>query len=275
MQRLIAALDAAREVSRQIGALLQGAEQEAAAIFQGGGGDAGGMWDGEGIQSSQGTPPSEPSLGATALSVVLDFIPVVGELKGLAEVVTGHDLVTGEDLGAWRWAGLLGLVGLNEAKLLRHGDNALTLARHADDAMAVAEKEGRLFSKLTPGGGLLAHEARGGHLIARHVGKSDAELVARLAAQPGIKGASSFADRATAEAVTSSALRDNQATIRNWLESSTSPTLKLTYNGDPATPIGRGIMRGAKDVQPMHNAEIILKRDASSGGFILTGYPRP
>ena len=71
-----------------------------------------------------------PSGGEQAASIGLDFIPFVGEIKGMIEVFTGRDLVTGEELGAWRFAGLAGLIGLNELKLLRHGDDVL---RHVDD----------------------------------------------------------------------------------------------------------------------------------------------
>ncbi len=53
----------------------------------------------------------------------VDFSPVGGDLKGFIEVFTGRDLVTGEDLGAWRWAGL---VFLSELRHLRHADNLAT-----------------------------------------------------------------------------------------------------------------------------------------------------
>jgi len=42
------------------------------------------------------------------LSVALDFVPVVGTIKGAVEAVTGRDLVTGQEL-AW-WERLLGIV---------------------------------------------------------------------------------------------------------------------------------------------------------------------
>ncbi len=35
-------------------------------------------------------------------------------------------------------------------------------------------------TRIVPGGGLQAHEAAGGHLIQRHVGQTDADLIARL-----------------------------------------------------------------------------------------------
>ena len=38
-----------------------------------------------------------------------------------------------------------------------------------------------------PGGGLKAHEKAGGHLLARHTGKSEADLIERLEQQRGIR----------------------------------------------------------------------------------------
>lgn len=42
------------------------------------------------------------------LSMALDFMPVIGTIKGVAEAITGRDLVTGQEL-AW-WERLLGVV---------------------------------------------------------------------------------------------------------------------------------------------------------------------
>lgn len=38
------------------------------------------------------------SIGLTLLSVALDFVPIVGDLKGIGEAIVGHDLVTKEKL---------------------------------------------------------------------------------------------------------------------------------------------------------------------------------
>ncbi|MDR4191051.1 WXG100 family type VII secretion target, partial [Bacillus pseudomycoides] len=124
-----------------------------------------------------------------------------------------------------------------------------------------------------PGGGLGAHEARGGHLLERHVGKTDEELLQRLESDTRITGASTFTDRATAENIANNVLNNprNQELIQNWLNNSrNNRPLALPYSGNEI--IGRGIQRGSTTIEEMTNAKIILKKDAN-GKFILTGYP--
>ena len=138
-QRLRQALDEARAVTLQISELLRRAEQEASAPFRGQAEAGAGGADGNG-QASAGSGPTEsggPSGARIAAGLAADFTPVVGELKGFVEIFTGKDLVTGEDLGWWRFAGILGVVGLNEVKHLRHADDVIdaagSIARKGDD----------------------------------------------------------------------------------------------------------------------------------------------
>jgi hypothetical protein len=79
----------------------------------------------------------------TGLSLALDFVPVVGDVKGVVEAVTGRDLLTGEELEPWERAlGLIPLVpgtrllGLTDevVDLGRHGDDLADVGRQADDA---------------------------------------------------------------------------------------------------------------------------------------------
>jgi hypothetical protein len=73
-------------------------------------------------------------------SLAVDFTPGLGDAKGLAEVFTGKDLITGDSLGAWRF---LGLVGLSELRYLRHTDEAAQTAglifRVVDSAAATGQ----------------------------------------------------------------------------------------------------------------------------------------
>jgi len=70
---------------------------------------------------------------------------------------------------------------------------------------------------LVPGGGLMAHEAAGGHTLAKHVGKTVEFLQSRLAAEPGIKAASTFYDRESAEGSLSDLINVRAPEIVRWL----------------------------------------------------------
>ena len=104
----------------------------------------GGAWD-------PGQQAGNRSRAAQAVSLMLDLGPSVGDVKGLIEVGTGRDLVSGEALGAWRWVGLLGLVGLAEARALRYADeavDAVTAARRLREVGVHADEAGDLIKTL-------------------------------------------------------------------------------------------------------------------------------
>jgi RHS repeat-associated protein len=71
---------------------------------------------------------SNQQAAANSTSTVINFIPGIGDAKGLAEVITGKDLITGEGLGNWRWSGLL---LMSEVRSLRQVDDALEVATQA------------------------------------------------------------------------------------------------------------------------------------------------
>ncbi|KAF1681289.1 ribonuclease YeeF family protein [Bacillus sp. SKDU12] len=123
---------------------------------------------------------------------------------------------------------------------------------------------------LAPGGGLAAHEAKGGHLIERHVGKTDEELLKRLQINKKIRASSSFTDRPTAERVANETLTKHKKEIEEWLNSDIGDPLPLPYRGTEV--IGRGVRKGSNEVKDMTNARIVLKKN-EDGSFILTGYP--
>jgi hypothetical protein len=88
---------------------------------------------------------AEATFGLTllsGLSLVLDFVPIVGDAKGIAEAFTGRDLLTGEQLEPWERA--LGLIPLlpvaDAARATRHLDDLADLGgvgRHADELAEV------------------------------------------------------------------------------------------------------------------------------------------
>lgn len=119
---------------------------------------------------------------------------------------------------------------------------------------------------------LAADERRGGHTLKRHVGKSDMELQARLAAEPNISAASTYTDRETAESVVGEVIADNQGRIEQWLRRPGGhPNMVLDYDGRHS--VGRSLRRNAGTSQPCSHAVVVLKWEASDDFIVLTSYP--
>src|SRR5207248_1150303 len=132
--------------------------------------------------------------------------------------------------------------GVAAPALVSRFGRAAAAAAELDAVNDLAPFQEGAMSRLVPGGGLTAHEAAGGHTIAMHVGKTDAELAARLAAQPGIRGASSFTDRVVAESAIGQSLDANQAAINGWLQGGGN---QLVIRHTLAETVGRSLLRGA------------------------------
>ncbi|HWR13724.1 MAG TPA: RNase A-like domain-containing protein [Terriglobales bacterium] len=115
-------------------------------------------------------------------------------------------------------------------------------------------------------------ENRGGHTLARHVGKTDEQLRARLRKEPNISAASTYVDRDTAEHVIGSTLSENSGKIERWrARGSRRPNLVLDYTaGDD--PIGRVMYRRAQGSVPCERALVVL-RAYGDDYFVLTSYP--
>ena len=120
---------------------------------------------------------------------------------------------------------------------------------------------------------LVDHEAAGGHLIAKHVGKTDAELIARLAAEPGISGSSTFYDLVAADRGVDETIQANEAAIRSWLAGS---GYKKAFQHTLTAPVGRVLIPSATTPVDSSRVRIVLVRNAAMpGGFlVLTGYPQ-
>ena len=103
------------------------------------------------------------------VSLALDFVPVVGNIKSLGEAVIGKDLVTGEDLSITeRTLSLLGAVpggtSLKNGKYLKNGrkfakaakrakqagkmKNAVKFSKASARAMAKVKKAPKIFNKV-------------------------------------------------------------------------------------------------------------------------------
>jgi hypothetical protein len=122
---------------------------------------------------------------------------------------------------------------------------------------------------------LSADEAQGGHTLSKHVGRTDAELQERLQAEPNISAASTWTDRAAAEAAVGSALAANRAKIAEWTgRGARRPNLAIDYRGDPAKPVGRCMRHGSSVAVAASDAVVVLKAARDGDGYyVLTTYP--
>ena len=118
---------------------------------------------------------------------------------------------------------------------------------------------------------LAADEARGGHTLARHVGKTDAELRSRLKAEPDISAASTYFDADTAARVVAEVLSRKSDEVRKW-EQRTGSRPNLVLRLDTGEPIGRSIRQGQSNAREVESAVVVL-RWTGSDWFVLTSYP--
>ncbi|MCE6979300.1 RHS repeat protein [Pseudomonas frederiksbergensis] len=128
------------------------------------------------------------------------------------------------------------------------------------------------YSEIVPGGGLAAHEAQGGHLIAKHVGRTNMQLAQRLEAEPTIPAASTFPDRATAESASARALDANKTKIEKFLNGTKG---KTTITHEFPYPVGVSLPNGRTEYLSASKVLLVLIKDARrpEGYFLLTGFP--
>jgi hypothetical protein len=115
-------------------------------------------------------------------------------------------------------------------------------------------------------------EDAGGHTLRRHVGRSDEQLRGRLENERGIAAASTYTDRATAEAAVGNALQQEQDRVQRWLERTGGhPNLVLDYKGE--NPLGRTLHRGETTPLPCDQAKVVLRWLPPGEYYVLTSYP--
>src|SRR5215475_4365910 len=103
-------------------------------------------------------------------------------------------------------------------------------------------------------------EAAGGHVLKKHVGRSDEELRERLERERNISGSSTYTDRATAEQAIGNAIAANRDRIQRWLSRPGRHT-NLVLDYDSENPIGRTLNRGDSQSRPCSHALVVLKFD--------------
>lgn len=126
---------------------------------------------------------------------------------------------------------------------------------------------------------LIEHEAVtgvGGHTIARHVGKTEAQLHARLAAEAHVPAASSFASLEVAERVLFKVLQSNRVAIEAWARTATA-NVKFVTTFAANEEIGYGVVRATGQLEKMSKVRLVLKFQTYQGKpyYILTAFPVP
>lgn len=163
---------------------------------------------------------------------------------------------------------------------------AATVGRTFDIAVPVALSVGlgaaRIIAIRSGRITLIEHEAVagsrvGGHTILEHVGKTDAELLERLARparRPPVM-VSTFASLEVAERAVYQVLRSNQGAIRAWARTA-SPGARQAF-GVAFPNAGRGIARGTTQAVPLNSVRVVLKKEAYNGKlyYVLTAFPVP
>lgn len=122
---------------------------------------------------------------------------------------------------------------------------------------------------------LAGDEALGGHTLARHVGRTDAQLAERLRREPHISAASTYADQATASRVVALALDASRDRVEAWSRrQGRRPNLVLNYTSRDGPPIGRSLRRGSEVAMPCDRAIVVLRwHDRMRRWYVLTSYP--
>ena len=226
----------------------------------------------------------KPGFGARdAASITVGFIPFVGSAQSIVELVSGYDYISGEPTNRWLAAvGVVAGVVPGGKGALKAGAKATKIlgktASHADEFADAAKAATKAPISTVERGWLQFWEGRGignsrGHVIAQHVGKSDADLIARIGSNKKISAASSFTDQATSEAVIGGAIRQNRTQLSAWLRTAQQgDRLPLPYSGTDV--IGRGIKKGQSVVGDRTNAKIILQALGDGKYHILTAFPQ-
>jgi len=129
---------------------------------------------------------------------------------------------------------------------------------------------------------LVQHEALagsrlGGHTILKHVGKTEAELRARLAAERGITAASSFTTLAHTERAISSGLRANANRIQAWARTAGTNRPDLIFNHEVGYIVGQTVPRLSNRLQQVSRLRIVLRLQTYNNMpyYILTAFPIP
>jgi RHS repeat-associated protein len=114
------------------------------------------------------------------------------------------------------------------------------------------------------------HERLGGHTLARHVGKTGQQLIARLRTS-NVPASSTFFDEEGAERMVALTISSQRPAIQAWLRQNPTYNRAFVYRG--TTVIGQLVKRGSTRVEQVTNVRVVLRGDGRGGYYIRTAYP--
>ncbi|MFQ6293153.1 RNase A-like domain-containing protein, partial [Yersinia enterocolitica] len=182
-----------------------------------------------------------------------------GEFFGVpVSVLTSHEAMTPEKAAEILASG----IPTSEAKLMQY-----VFAK----ALLTVTKGTTV--KAETGNTLIYNDNFGGHAVQKHVGKTDAELIARLNSDPRVLASSTFSDMKSAERAIGNGLAENKDQLTNWLAGNQD---HLVLQHEELFNVGRVIPKGSTESHYSNKIVIVIDRDPlmPSGYRIQTAYPK-
>jgi hypothetical protein len=217
----------------------------------------------------------EPTMTSKVGCVVFGLHGSDTLVAGARQAWTGHDTADLTQSGASKLARTLGAEPGTADRIGLAVDIGVPLAMSAwlGAARLAAVRGGRIS--------LIEHEAQpgsrfGGHTIAKHVGQTETQLRSRLAAEPRVPAASTFANLRVAETAISKVLRMESATVKAWAQAA-NPANALKLTRDVGVPVGTGVVRATGQLSNMTKIRIVLLYKPYNGMpyYVLTAFPIP
>ncbi|HDL7923313.1 TPA: VENN motif pre-toxin domain-containing protein [Yersinia enterocolitica] len=204
------------------------------------------------LKNSQGETPEgqDPIRG---------LLSAWGEFFGVpVSVLTSHEAMTPEKAAEILASG----IPTSEAKLMQY-----VFAK----ALLTVTKGTTV--KAETGNTLIYNDNFGGHAVQKHVGKTDAELIARLNSDPRVLASSTFSDMKSAERAIGNGLAENKDQLTNWLAGNQD---RLVLQHEELFNVGRVIPKGSTESHYSNKIVIVIDRDPlmPSGYRIQTAYPK-
>jgi hypothetical protein len=187
---------------------------------------------------------------------------------GIRQILSGRSEATFTSQAVESTATSLGVDEANARKIGITVDIAIPILTGVAGALRVISIRRGAIS-------LAAEEAAGGHTILKHIGRTEAQLNARLVAEPRVMAATTFRTLAEAERFVAEALRANKAAISEWAKTAAVGQTKA-FPYATGRVLGVGVQRGSQNLKDATRMVVVLRKTQIQDRvyFVLTSYPK-